>query len=128
MSDSEAKSEERDAAASASRNCRLCGGNGTTIAFHRQWSGSRIGRRDGYNELGEPCRIPFAAEVAAHCVCPLGRWMRSKTSDYINRRIPDGAEIVNGRSWYSFDPPSIEAETHPIPTRRDINAMFPKIA
>jgi hypothetical protein len=124
VSDGEGKSEERDNAQLLSRNCQLCGGGGMPIVFHREWSGSRIGHREGYNSLEELVQVPFPAEVAAHCVCPLGRWIRSKTSAYLNRRIPDGADIVNGRSPYGFDEPTIEPDTHPIPTRRDIDAMF----
>ena len=130
MSDGEARSQERDDAAARSRSCRVCGGSGMPIVFHRHWTGDRIGHRREYNDLGDLVTVPFAAEVAAHCVCPLGRWIRSKTSDYLNRRIPDGAAIVERRSWYSFDPPEPDREhdhdepAESPPTRQQINALF----
>lgn len=128
MSD-QARSEERENAELNSRSCILCDGNGIVLVFHRDWSGNRIGTRNGLNPMGEPAKIPFAAEVAAHCICPLGRWMRDKTPEFLKKRIPDGAAIVGGRSWYSFDHPELDREhddeqTEAPPSRQQINAMF----
>lgn len=98
------------------------------IVFHRHWAGGRIGRRREYNDLGDLVTVPFAAEVAAHCICPLGRWIRSRTEDYLKGRIPDGAAIIEGRSWYVIEPPDLdrqsEDEPAPPPTRAQIDAMF----
>jgi hypothetical protein len=71
------------------------------IVFHQKHQGGRfvtvLTERNG--ELGEQS---FPGEVAAHCVCTLGRWIRSKTSDALRARIPDGADIAQGRSKWSF--------------------------
>ncbi len=65
---------ERAAAQDASRDCRHCGGEGLVIV-----DGAR-------------------STVAAHCVCPMGRWMRGRTPQDLIRRIPDYADYLKDRS------------------------------
>jgi hypothetical protein len=48
---------------------------------------------------------PTAMEVAAHCVCALGRWMRERVDEDLRARIPDVLAIVEGRSRWLLDPP-----------------------
>lgn len=103
-----------------SRNCRDCGGDGLTIVFHPQWAGVRVGRTwrgemehveapDGSSEYRHVMETT-ALEVAAHCVCALGRWMRERVDEDLRSRIPDVLAIVEGRSKWLLDPPG---ETEP---------------
>ncbi len=65
---------ERAAAQDASHDCPHCGGEGLVII-----DGAR-------------------STVAAHCVCPMGRWMRGRTAQDMIRRIPDYADYLRDRS------------------------------
>ncbi len=65
---------ERQGASDASRDCPHCGGEGMAMVDH------------------PPGR------VAAHCVCPMGRWMRGRTAQDMIRRIPDFADHLRDRS------------------------------
>jgi hypothetical protein len=87
----------REAAQLASRNCEHCGGMGLAIVWH-----PRPNPAD---------RIPET--VAAHCVCQHGRWMRRRLTEQdaeLVRRIPDFADVQEGRSlWLSEPPEPVEA-------------------
>ena len=100
------------------RTCPHCDGNGLVIVFHPAWDGDRV----GVTSAGRP----FPAEVAAHCLCPVGRWIRERVEFEEQRRIPRVEDIVAGRSKWLMKPPSRRdaADGPPAPTRRDINAMF----
>lgn len=100
-----------------SRNCQTCGGDGLVIVFHPRWAGVRVASifsgeveqaeaADGtveYRHVHEAT----AMEVAAHCVCALGRWMRQRVDEDVRGRIPDVEAIVDGRSRWLLEPPEI---------------------
>lgn len=96
---------ERARAEWQSRGCRICGGSGMAVAFHPDHGGRRITVLDSVDPMGEVRRTSIVTEAAAHCVCPAGRWMRENTEEWLKRRIPDGAAMVEGRSPWSFDAP-----------------------
>lgn len=80
-----------DAAQLASARCEHCGngtkGAGMVTVYHPEPDAAR--------------KIP--ATVAAHCVCPAGRWLRKTLGGKdaaILRRIPDLADVLEGRSYY----------------------------
>lgn len=103
-----------------SRNCPHCAGNGLAIVFHPAHSGDRVGK----TSTGRP----FAAEVAAHCLCPVGQWYRERVDVEEQRRIPRVEDILAGRSKWLMKPPSRhegERDVIPMaPSRSDINGMF----
>jgi len=101
-----------------SRGCKDCGGDGMTIVFHPRWKGVRVDRmwngevepvdgEDGSTEIRHVMETT-AMEVAAHCVCALGRWMRQRVDEDLRARIPDVLAIVEGRSKWLLDPPPSE--------------------
>jgi hypothetical protein len=61
---------DRKSAEAASRDCLHCGGTGWAMVPDRR-----------------------CGEAAAHCVCPLGRWMRSKTNPKFLLGIVDFAAL-----------------------------------
>lgn len=90
-----------------SKNCKLCGGDGQVVVFHSKASGSRV-ERLFYGELDDDDRevhVPTAMEVTAHCVCPMGRWIRERASPEMRRCIPDVSDIIQGRSRWLLSPP-----------------------
>lgn len=99
-----ASTDDRTEAARQSRNCEYCGGNGMTTAYHPRYDGSRTVEATN-RETGEVCRA--RSTVAAHCVCPMGRWMRSQSEDDDRKRIADGLKCVNGQSDWSLDDPTM---------------------
>ncbi len=99
------------------RTCPHCDGNGRVIVFHPAWDGDRVGKTSAGR--------PFSAEIAAHCLCPVGRWIRERVEFEEQRRIPRVEDIVTGRSKWLMKPPARrDHDEPPAPTRRDINAMF----
>jgi hypothetical protein len=90
-----------------SQGCRYCGGQGMTLV----------------DAAGNDAKVKT---VSATCVCLHGRWIRAwhqAKNSAILARIPDLSRILNGtdRRW-RFN--SGDIEECPVPTRRDINAMF----
>lgn len=54
-----------------------------------------------------PVPVGTPANVNAHCVCPMGRWMRKRIGQQtpgLLRRIPDLRDILDGRSVWQFEP------------------------
>lgn len=91
-----------------SRNCRTCGGDGLAIVFHPRWAGSRVSRiwNGEIDDDGNQVVVPTAMEVAAHCICALGRWIRERTDRDMLPFIPDVERIVEGSSqWLLEQPP-----------------------
>ncbi len=103
---------ELEQARRESRYCRLCGGCGQAIVFHPMWDGSRVVDvpRGELDAEGNEISIPTAMEVAAHCRCALGRWIRARTDRDMIARIPDVSEILAGVSLWLLDPPGVDLE------------------
>lgn len=89
-----------------SRDCRYCGGAGMLIVFHPGHQGDRVGYTTSITEDGIVVRKAFAAEVAAHCCCPFGVWMRDRIDDETRLRIPTVKDILEGRSRWLLDDPN----------------------
>ena len=100
------------------RNCRHCGGNGMPVVFHPRWAGGRV---------LQTSQGAYPVEVAAHCSCPAGQWIRDRTSPDLQRRIPWVADILAGRSRWSLNPPGRDDAGDAIPdapTRAQIARLF----
>src|SRR5208283_1078958 len=88
---------ERDAAALASADCPDCGGAGVVAIFHPQYRGDSVDvTQDGRR---------FTTTAAAHCHCPLGRWLRDHLPSEIQRRIPRVEDILARQSKWLLEPP-----------------------
>lgn len=109
-------SEDLERARRESRHCATCGGTGLVVVFHPRWRGLRVDRVwcGELDDEGKQVLEPVALEVAAHCVCSLGRWMRERTEQETRDRIPDVEAIFDGRSRWLLEAPE--------PTRRPIHA------
>lgn len=95
----------RDEAQSQSRHCPRCQGGGLAHVYLRQYRGHRTAELDVLDR-GEIVRRVIPAIVAAHCLCPLGRWMRSRIDDReLLSRWPDLADVLAGRSYWLADNP-----------------------
>lgn len=126
MSD-EARSEERDKAEWLSRGCEICDGAGQMIVFHLRWTGGRFATV-AVERNGEIIDTQIPAEVMAHCICELGRWMRSRTTVALKARIPDSEAILESQSNWLFQPPGEPTEKrYEAPTRAAIAKRFGKI-
>ena len=94
--------ETREAAREQSRRCGYCYGEGLATVWNR-----------------DPCYAARRPEtVAAHCVCPHGRFIRAKIAEGketkdILRRIPDLHDVIAKRDMnWAMHPPSFpDAET-----------------
>lgn len=96
---------EREEAQRQSKDCKYCGGNGLTTAYHPLYRGvSIVDVTDQYGEV-----IRRVVKAACHCVCQHGRWIRSKVDDESRKRTIDGDMIRVRRSDWSFDDPTVEA-------------------
>lgn len=118
------RSAERDDAAQRSFRCRICEGQGMRLVFHSDGDGAREIAQTIPDGRGGMKTVRIPTQVSAHCICPLGRWMRDKTDFATRRRIPDVAEILEGYSVWLLEPPGKhDPEARPM-TRADINAAF----
>ncbi len=96
--------ESREKAEADSQDCPYCGASGQVVIYHPEYNG-----QPGIKQIrhGQEHQIP--ARVVAHCICPLGRWMRNRIPEDIRRRIPDFDDILAGRSkWTERDPTTPE--------------------
>ena len=82
-------------------DCPHCGGHGLVTCFHPGYIG--LPTVEVVDAVGMPKMIP--ARIAAHCTCPVGRWIRQRTEPDLIARIPDAAPVIEGRSrWTLKDP------------------------
>lgn len=72
--------------------CDICRSAGLVEVFHPTWQPDR----DPYYLDGDG--RPIVTRLAAHCACQLGQWMRERTSQEMQRRIPWLRDILEGRS------------------------------
>jgi hypothetical protein len=92
-----AVAETRESAWGLSRGCEHCGGEGLATAFHPRPGWALANRRP--------------VQVAATCVCPLGRWIKrrhAQDSPVLCGRIPDLADVLDGRSRWRAEIPAEE--------------------
>jgi hypothetical protein len=112
--DTNLPSNERRSLEDENRDCPHCGGSGMCVVFHPRHNGTReIVLTD---HSGRIHRI--AAEVAAHCTCRVGEWIRERTEPALQRRIPWVRDIHEGRSkWLLRSPTERQAGDSEVPTR-----------
>jgi hypothetical protein len=130
MSDTNLPDNHRRALEDENRDCPHCGGSGMCLVYHPRHNGTReFSMLDHRERL---CKI--ASEVAAHCTCPVGEWIRNRTEPALQRRIPWVRDIHEGRSkWLLFPPGEIQASNGEVPnapeapTRAAIARKFGKI-
>lgn len=72
---------DRDAAEAASRGCPYCGG-------------------EGWAPLVPRSRGRSATTTKAYCLCPAGQWMRDRAPADLIRRMPDLAEVLEGKTTW----------------------------
>jgi hypothetical protein len=119
----------RDEAASQSRGCADCGGSGQVRVYDPQYDGRRSVERQ-VMMYGEYRRMRFPTYVLGHCVCPMGRWMRSRFArdPEMLARIPDLMDVLSGRSWWVARNPISDNEALAVPRRRlDLAAVVARV-
>ena len=105
MSDGAARDKSKDEAWAQSRNCPHCSGEGLAEVFDPSFDGRRSVVRECIVR-GEVKRVLYPQVIAAHCLCPMGRWIRVKAEPQILDRIPDLADVLAGRSRYQAADPT----------------------
>lgn len=99
-----ATDQTRDDAQARSRHCEYCSGSGQAVVYDRDFDGRRVVERDVIIR-GEIKRSTYAMVVTAHCICAMGRWLRSKTDPDLLRRVPDMTYVLAGTTrWLAADP------------------------
>ncbi len=85
-----------------SRDCEFCSGSGHATIYRIDYTGEPVEKRP--DRTGELRPTPMV--LAAHCVCPMGRWMRGKTPLDLQRRILDLEAVLSGNAtgWTTDDP------------------------
>lgn len=102
---SAATDQSKSEAEARSRGCPYCSGSGQAVVFRRRYDGRRVQDLEVVHR-GEVVTRPMPMAVAAHCICPMGEWMRSKIRDLdILSRVPDLSDVLAGRlRWLAEDP------------------------
>lgn len=118
----------KDEAESRSRGCPYCAGSGQATLFAADFDGRRVVEREAVVR-GEVKWVRTATIAVAHCACPMGRWMRSKSGRDILPRIPDLNDVLAGRTrWLAHDPtgdmPGHAFRANPAEMRRKLAAHF----
>jgi hypothetical protein len=74
------------------------------LVFHPEYDGHRTAMRQVV-ERGEVVERPIPMTVAAHCICPIGEWIRARTDREILSGIPFLGDVLVGRGrWQASDP------------------------
>ena len=122
------QSGDRDTAMAASRNCPRCEGSGQVRVYDPRYDGRRAIEREVLMH-GEVRKVMYPMYTLAHCVCPMGRWMRSKFRDLDTlSRIPDFAEVLAGRSRWVARNPVGDEQAFVAPRRRpDVGAVVARV-
>jgi hypothetical protein len=94
---SEARDVTRDNARTLSRDCEYCGGHGMARVYYPEYRGDPTEEVACWGRGGEVVRKAIPVAVMAHCVCPLGRWMRGR--------------LDGGSRWLARDPTGGEYAT-----------------
>ena len=86
-----------DIARANSKDCEYCNGEGMVTVYAPNYDGSPF----AITASG----IKYASRVVAHCLCPLGKFIRAATKEDVRRRIPEVSSIVDRESrWLLKDP------------------------
>jgi hypothetical protein len=88
-----------------SATCPQCDGSGLVPVYDRRYRGHAVEHVAIAGRGGEVERVPIPMHVAAHCLCPMGAWLRQHTSRELLDRIPSLADVLDGRTrWTTEDP------------------------
>lgn len=116
----QALAADRDTARAASWDCPHCRGEGQVVVYDHRFDGSPSAMLD-CTVRGEVTQRPFPMVVVAHCVCPHGRWLRSKVDRDLLGRIPDlGCVLTGSTRWQLQDPTEGEPIEVPVGNWREI--------
>lgn len=98
---------KRLVAENASKNCRLCRGTGFVSIYHRLYTGNQVITIP--NQDRKPTVL--AGVIVSHCAepCEYGQWIRGRVDAALLERIPDLREVLNRRTDYSVDDPTLPA-------------------
>lgn len=97
--------DDRERAALDSRGCPRCGGGGLVTVYHPRYDGRHVVVVEAADARGELRRVQQPGTAAAHCACPVGRWMRARVGMDVARRMPDLCDVLDGKSrWLADDP------------------------
>lgn len=112
MNDVNQPSNERKRLEDENRDCPHCGGSGMCLVYHPRHNGTR-----SFTILDRRGRLhTIAAEVSAHCTCPVGEWIRERTEPALQRRIPWIRDIHEDRSkWLLFPPGELQTDRGEVP-------------
>jgi hypothetical protein len=100
-----ATDQTRDDAQAQSRHCEFCSGSGQATIYDRDFDGRRVVEREVIIRGEIKPAYPYAMLITAHCICAMGRWLRSKAEPDVMRRIPDMCDVLAGRTrWTAQDP------------------------
>ncbi len=88
-----------------SRDCAFCSGQGMATVYAPGYTGSAIAQL--------PDGRRYVARTTAHCMCPLGRFVRAAAKEDVRRRTPEVGDIAQGRSHWSLDDPTEEPVDNP---------------
>ncbi len=94
--------ESRDAAIADCVHCEHCNLSGLVTLFRRGYTGEPTMEIRNHN--GELRKAP--ARIMAHCICPVGRWVRGNVPNDMLPRYPDMHLVVQGKmpDWSLADP------------------------
>ena len=93
----------REEAVKETGHCDYCNNTGQTTICHRDYKGQPT--MDMADHNGQVRKCP--ARLTAHCICPIGRWMRQRTDPKILYRIPDLREVISGHTNFSLSDPTL---------------------
>lgn len=120
MSDTNVPDNERKTLEDENRDCPHCGGSGMCLVFHPRHNGTREITIEHNERLHK-----IATEVAAHCSCPVGVWIRERTEPALQRRIPWVQDIEDDRSkWLLFPPGEIQGNAGEVPNQAPTRAAI----
>ena len=114
--------DDRETAANdpKTRSCDLCGGSGLAVVFHPQYDGAP--KAEYVDHFGESKLGPSTAP--AHCICPLGRWIRGKLEEKLRSRFVDLKEVMDGRSTWQVRDKAAEKFMGEFGQMRDTTEMM----
>jgi hypothetical protein len=101
-----AQDRTRDEAQARSARCPQCGGSGQVTVYDRDYRGHAVEYLTREGPGGELMRLPVPMRVVAHCLCPMGVWLRARTARDLLEVIPGLADVLEGRTRWTTEDPS----------------------
>lgn len=101
----DSKNLTREESERQSRHCNICEGRGLATLYREGYRGHEA----EVIEHPERGHQQVVMRIMAHCICPLGEWMRARTDDEMRHVIPDLKVIGEGQYPWSLEDPSLNA-------------------